>query len=264
MKKISKILVAFIFIATVSLFGASVLAANVGDVIGYAQPTDIVATINGYQLESYNVNGLTYICVEDLRHYGFNVNFDMATKTLAFSRSGEYTDIAPHHTNPDFMKIGTNQGWKNILYTDIVTYANNEYVASSNINGKTIINFNELSRFGNVAYDNDKREISLVMDNANYNGIAELASFLHDNSEYNGDWVVHYRAKGGILMIIGTARKYMNETQRNNFINNVIPKDKEDAEQLLNKLEDIDYYPSALYVEYKNTDGTIITSYTIN
>lgn len=266
MKKTSKKLMTLtmVIITVISLFTVPCGAANVGDVIGYAQPTDIVATINGYQLESYNVNGLTYICVEDLRYYGFNVTFDMNTKTLAFSRSSEPTTIDPQHTNPDFYAIGTNQGFKNILYTDIVTYANNEYVASSNINGKTIVNFNELSRFGSVAYDNDKREISLVIENVNRNDIAELASLLHDNSKYNSDWVVHYRAKGDILMIIGTSREYMNESQRNNFINIVIPKDKEDGEQLLSTLEDIDYYPSALYVEYKNSDGTIITSYTIN
>ena len=140
MKKTSKKLMTLtmVIITVISLFTVPCGAANVGDVIGYAQPTDIVATINGYQLESYNVNGLTYICVEDLRYYGFNVTFDMNTKTLAFSRSSEPTTIDPQHTNPDFYAIGTNQGFKNTLYTDIVTYANNEYVTSSNINGKTI------------------------------------------------------------------------------------------------------------------------------
>ena len=153
MKKSISLLIALIMI--VSLVPMGVSAANVGDVTGYAQPTDIVAMINGYQLESYNVNGLTYIVAEDLRYYGFDVYFDDTTRTLSVNRNYNLSTIDPQRTNPNFWNAA-NATKTNILYTDIVTYVNNEYVASSNINGKTIINFNELARFGEVSYKKDR------------------------------------------------------------------------------------------------------------
>ena len=166
MKKSFLIILALIL--SVSLFPMTTLAANIGDVIGYAQPTDIIATINGYKIESYNVNDLTYICVEDLRYYGFDVYYDNATRSLSFGRSSS-TSISPNTTNPKYSSIGSNSQRRPILYTDIVTYANGIYTPASNINGQTIINFNSLSQFGAVSYDNNKREISLVINGLNFN-----------------------------------------------------------------------------------------------
>ncbi|MBR1969384.1 MAG: hypothetical protein IKA17_03410 [Clostridia bacterium] len=265
MNKTSKKLITLILliVAAISLFALPAQAARVGDVVGKAQPTDIVATINGYQLESYNVNGLTYICVEDLRYYGFDVYFDMYSKTLSLTRGYDYTTIDPQRTNPDFYTIGTSKSWKNILYTDIATYVNNEYVASSNINGKTIINFNELSRFGTVLYDNDRREISLAIDNANYNSIASVADRLQSNISYNSDWKILFRAKGDILVVIGTSRHYFNSKVNNNFWSEIVPSDKADFKEVLDILKSQGEAISSIYVEYKNTDGTTITSFQV-
>lgn len=248
-----------------SLFTVTAGAANVGDVVGYSQPTDIVATINGYQLESYNVDGYTYICVEDLQYYGFDVRFDFNAKTLSFSRNDEITVIDPQNTNPKFWSIGSNQNHNNILYTDIITYANEEYVAGCNINGQTLINFNELQRFGAVSYDNDRREISLVMDDVNYNLLAKFASIMTDetNKEYSSDWKILYRAKGDVFVLIGTSRSYCDEEEKYNFITDAIPEDKNNAKKLLNTIKEYEIPISSVYVEYRNNDGSLITAYQV-
>lgn len=266
MIRFSKRLIALIsaIIMTVSLFSVGVSAANVGDVIGYAQPTDIIATINGYQLQSYNVNDYTYICVEDLRYYGFDVSFDANNKTLNLSRNNDITSIDPQNTDPDFWSIGAVKYRINILYTDIATYADGEYIEGSNINGRTIINFDELGRFGEVSYDNGKREISLVMDGVDYNPTALLADTLYETAEYNEVWEPLFRAKGDVLMFILTARFYLNADDRDYLITEIIPEEKQEAIEILDFFRSENIPVSSVYCEYKNSDGTYITSFQID
>ncbi len=259
MKKYLSLVLAIVL--AMALVPNVVLAARVGDTIGYAQPTDIVATINGFQLESYNVDGHTYICVEDLRYYGFDVYYDNYSRSLSFSRNYGVSYIDPQNTNPNFWSIGSNNTKKKILYTDIVTYANGNYVAAANINGKTIINFNSLAAFGTVSYNNDYRKISLVMDDVNYNLVDVYADFLNENNGYNEGWKTIWRAKGNLLMLIGTARSYMNKDERNAYIKNKFPSDKSDMDAIRNNALSIGVPVSSVYIEARNTDGTVIASY---
>lgn len=258
-KSISLLLVLIMMIALVPM-GA--FAARVGDVVGYAQPTDIVALINGYQLESYNVNGLTYIVAEDLRYYGFDVYFDSASRTLSITRNYNVTAIDPQRTNPNFWAPASTKK-TNILYTDIVTYVNNEYVASSNINGKTIINFNELARFGSVNYDNSRREITLTLDGVESNVIAKLAVAFQ--AEYhNDDWTCLARAKGDLLILYFTSKRYMTREDMNFYIENKIPQDKIDIREMLDALMAEGIPLSSIYVEARNYNGTAFSSFQLN
>jgi len=239
------------------------MAARVGDVVGYAQPTDIVATINGYQLESYNVDGYTYICVEDLRYYGFDVYYDNYSRTLSVSRNGA-TYIDPQNTNPNFWSIGSNNSKRKILYTDITTYVNGSYVSSCNINGQTIIQFDHLRAFGAVNYDNNIREISLTMDYMNYNPIAIEAASLNENFDFNTGWKGIWRAKGNLLIVIATATSYMNKSEVNDYVNNHFINDKNGVIDLYNYYVQYNFPVSSIYVEVRNSDGTKIASYQTN
>ena len=224
---------------------------------------DIIATINGFQIESYNMNGLTYICVEDLRYYGFDVYYDNSTRTLSLNRNYNVNTIDPQNTNPNFWNIGSNNKRLNVLYTDIVTYADNNYVASSNVGGKTIINFNELSRFGTVNYDNSKREISLILWEVNSNPISYVAEFLQENIPYTSDWSIRVRAKGDVLMVTATTRIYANFSDIIHIKTNLVPADKADFSKFLDLLRSKGYAVSSFYVEYRNNNGSYITSFQI-
>lgn len=166
--------ITMILVLMVAFGAVNAGAYEIGDVINYAQPTNIAALINGYQMMSFNVDGFTYIVVEDLRHYGFTVTYNNDTRTLSVEQTGNVSAISPHTTNPRFWEIGSNKTRKNILYTDIVTYVAGQYVTSYNIDGQTIIRFDELSRFGQVSYDNAIREISLNVSGVEHNIIATL------------------------------------------------------------------------------------------
>lgn len=263
MKKTTKKLIALFctLVMTLCFITISANAAKVGDVIGYAQPTNIVATINGYQLESYNVDGYTYICVEDLRYYGFNVSYDNDSRSLYVNRDNTVTEIDPQNSNPNFWNIGNNQKKQNILHTDISTYVNGGYIPSCNINGQTIICFDNLSTFGTVSYDNDTREISLLIEDMTFNIIAEFAALLNEGIEYNSDWSLIFRAKGDLLMLLGTARNYMSPDEADYYANNQFYRDKSDAQEIHKIALENGIPVSSVYVEARNSDGSWIASY---
>lgn len=167
MKKFISLIIAAVML--MSAFSLTVGAYRIGDVVGYALTTDIAATINGYDIPSYNVSGHTYIVVEDLRYYGFSVYYDNASRSLSVSRDYSQEYVSKVYEKPYVSpgKIGARE--HKLLYTDIVTYLDGNYVPSSNINGQTIIRFDALSVYGGVSYDNNKREISLGIAGLNYN-----------------------------------------------------------------------------------------------
>lgn len=136
---------------------------RVGDVIGSALKTDIVASVNGHQIPSYNVDGYTYIVAEDLRYYGFSVIYDNASRSLSISRDYSQSWVSKNYTKP---YVSPNQvGIKehNLLYTDITTYLDGNYTPSYNINGQTIIRFDSLGAYGNVGYNNYSRQMTLTI-----------------------------------------------------------------------------------------------------
>lgn len=147
----------------------SVSAYKIGDTVGYALTTDIVATINGYHIPSYNVDGYTYIVVEDLRYYGFAVNYDNSTRSLSVSRDYSQSWVSKTYVKPYVSLSSVGNRAHALLYTDIKTYLDGYYTHSYNINGQTIIRFDSLGSYGGVSYDNNKREISLGLSGLNYN-----------------------------------------------------------------------------------------------
>ena len=79
--KLMKWIVAISFITLISMCSVLVKAEDftipesaLGDVIGHVYATDILATVNGVPIPSYNIGDKTAIAVEDLRYYGFEVS----------------------------------------------------------------------------------------------------------------------------------------------------------------------------------------------
>lgn len=158
----------------------SVNAYRIGDVVGKTLYTDIVAQINGYDIPSYNVDGYTYIVAEDLKNYGFYVNWSPSTRTLAVSRNYSVSKIGATYVKPiiDFIMFGEVSD--NILYTDIKTYVNNYYTQSYNIGGRTIIRFDSLEQFGSVVWNAAERKISLTLSGIpQKNNTSVVGQYLH-------------------------------------------------------------------------------------
>lgn len=127
--------------------------------------TDIVTFIDMRPIASYNINNSTYIAAEDLQGYGFSVQWDGENRSLTVTRSPD------PNANYAFMpKEGINVLKKDCVIgkrlftvypTDIRTVVGGDPVSAYNINGKTLINVNELERFGYISWNGNKRKIDV-------------------------------------------------------------------------------------------------------
>jgi len=141
--------------------------AAVGDVVGQALHTDIVAYINHYALPSYAANGKSCIVAEDLRNFGFDVIWDGSARTLSITRNSNTTvkEMTVNKNEP------SGKFFSNILETDIKVYANGQRVTSYALNGYTMIPIEDLTMFGAVYWVPEERAIKLWVD-----GVEQRAS----------------------------------------------------------------------------------------
>ncbi len=157
-KRFSTFILSLFFIASTFISASSALAKT-PTVIGAALSTDIVACLNGCDIRSFNVGGYTMIIAEDLTGFGFDVKWDGDTRTLRIHGmpDGQYIESVSYYPGTPSMKIGEKMF--DVYSTDIVTFIEDVPVQSFNIGGYTVINFEELSRYGKCIYDNGARKL---------------------------------------------------------------------------------------------------------
>jgi len=157
-KKISMLLSV---ILCVSMFTITGVSAKNGDVIGHTVYTDIVAYINHYPIQSYNMDGYTVVIAEDLANYGFNVSWNADSKRINITRNSSATAITPYGTLYQTRPSQVGKKAEDVLSTDITAYVNGSYVNSYNVGGKTVIRFEDLSPYGEVDWVPDVRAIKM-------------------------------------------------------------------------------------------------------
>ena len=137
-------------------------ALRIGDVVGQVLYTDIVAKIDGHPIRAYNVADHMCVVAEDLRAYGFDVTWygDERLLTVAPSKTADPASFPAYVPEPPKGKIGAPAF--PILYTDIVTWVDGREVESFNIDGQTVIYFQDLRKSGVVHYDNAVRTTSFT------------------------------------------------------------------------------------------------------
>lgn len=159
MKKI----VSFLLILCMCTSSMSVYAKN-GDILTYSKATDIVAYINHYAIESYNINGITCVGAEDLGNFGFTVEWNPDNRSLYIARNPWVNEITqysiPYETDPKTLGMDTIP----VLETDITTYVNGMPATSYNIGGKTVVEFDSLATFGKVEWNPDFRALKLWVE----------------------------------------------------------------------------------------------------
>lgn len=131
---------------------------KVGTIVNKVISTDIKTYINGYEIPSMNINGHTSIVVENLRNYGFDVIWSPVDRSLVIKEK-QSKKIKPISIKKNNSKIGQKVG--NVLYTDIKTYIKDSEIKSFNIDGYTVIFIDELKKFGDIEWNEEKREVRL-------------------------------------------------------------------------------------------------------
>lgn len=147
--------------------------AKNGDVIGYTKYSDIGAYINHYPITSYNINGYTSVVAEDLRNYGFNVEWNEEERSLRITRNSTANQITPYGT---VYKYSAKAGQNAFPYleSDITTYVNGQKVDSFNINGSICIYMNALAPYGDVAWVPEVRAVKIWIDGLPINSYIPL------------------------------------------------------------------------------------------
>ncbi len=137
--------------------GLTVTAAALrsGDIVGYVLSTDIRAFIDGMEIPAYNIGGKLGVVAEDLRGYGFTVDWNDVEYTLSITRNPN-APLAPIPVEPA-SDVPIGKEILPVLHTEIVTDIEGTVIESFNIDGRTIVYFSALSVFGSHLYDNGSR-----------------------------------------------------------------------------------------------------------
>jgi len=119
-----------------------------GQIMGEVQYSDIVAYINEYPVKSYNIDGNTWICVEDLADYGFDVEWDAEMKTLIFGYNSDKEITADYVPDTQYSEMyALYSSVKLITYIDENLWYFDQISEYYNIGGKTIINADVLAEY---------------------------------------------------------------------------------------------------------------------
>ena len=122
-------------------------------VLGDVLYTDIKAYIDNRPIRSYNINNNTYIVVEDLLQYGFNVQWDGTARTLTVGmlRTAHPIQYTASYTHPVVSQPNGAIAMP-YYYTDITTWIGSTQVTGFNIGGFTCICMDDLAAFFSTGY----------------------------------------------------------------------------------------------------------------
>jgi hypothetical protein len=132
-----------------------------GSVLGDILHSDIVAYINGHAIPTSIGDGMTLVAAEDLRNYGFDVNWNGATRSLHIERNASLP-FSPLPVQTSTQPVGTFK--QHYFHTDIRTYISGVLVESFAVEGETLLNFELLARYGNLTWDGAARALRLTLN----------------------------------------------------------------------------------------------------
>lgn len=162
------------------LIGTAAMAANTvyADVIGEVLSTDITAYIDEQPIESFNINDYTYVIAEDLRGYGFDVDWNGEARTLSINRNraADRNFMPMEKVNIKKSDVEMRKHAYDVYSTDIVTYLGGEVVNAYNVDGQTLIMIDELQKYGIFDYNDETRSVKIDMagfDEENFPDMSE-------------------------------------------------------------------------------------------
>ena len=203
MKRIISLLLIFMLSAAPNVFA-------IGEITGTVRNTDIRAYVKGKPIKSFNVDNWTCIVAEDLSNYDFEVFWLPNERELHVNALWNYD--SPRFglsTGYDFDEntkpVGSIAGY--VYATDIKTYVNGKQVTAFNIGGQTLIYIDDLMSFGNVIWNEEKREISFIRSYPYTlklsNGKLNTARHDEDSTETISNISVEYNNNNGEKEITG-------------------------------------------------------------
>ena len=131
--------------AILFVFGISAHAAS-GDIAGKYYSTDIITTLNGYEIDSINIGGQTLIKAEDMKYFSFGVLWDNDARALSVYETAHPENGAPPTVKKSNYPSGMVLG--DYYETDIVTTLDGHEITAYNTGGITYIWAEKMRDFG--------------------------------------------------------------------------------------------------------------------
>lgn len=170
-----------ICILALMLFAAMpVLGAEVTDRV---VSTNIGTVIDGAAMRTYHVNDRTFVVAEELRGYGFDVEYNDAERRLTITQNpyAPRTILPKAEVNIDKSSIIENEWRSDVYATDISVYLSGERIEAYAIDGQMVIPIRALEPYAYVDYDDSKRLVT----------VSALKHYIDQKREAGSPYVTH-------------------------------------------------------------------------
>ena len=131
-----------LIITTLFFLLAITCSAKNGDITGTIYSTDILATVNGTPVESFNIGGKTAIILEDLTKLGAEASYDNSLRTLLMNM----IHINPNPVMAEVQRGTVGKVLGNLYESDIVTYYNGIPLQTFSLNGRMAAVLEEIGK----------------------------------------------------------------------------------------------------------------------
>ncbi len=116
----------------------------------YAEISEYEVYIDYTPIDSYIINNLTYIKVEELTNYGFTVEFDEASQSYNVSRIKFATPIYTREMWKEEISMKTDGKTES---SNVKVYLDGQLANSYCVSEKILVQFDELQKYGEVVWD---------------------------------------------------------------------------------------------------------------
>lgn len=122
--------------------------------------TDIIAYINNYAIPTYVAKDKVCIVAEDLRNFGFNVDWIEKDNRLNI-----YRNNSEQISEMNFSKLFENgTEYCDCIPSDIEVFVSDTHVQGYSFNGNTLIPIETLNIYGNIEWDSNGKSVSLELN----------------------------------------------------------------------------------------------------
>lgn len=157
-----------------------VLGAEVTDRV---VSTNIGTVIDGAAMRTYHVNDRTFVVAEELRGYGFDVDYNDTERRLTITQNpyAPRTILPEAEVNIAKSDIIENEWRSDVYATDISVYLSGEQIEAYAIDGQMVIPIRALEPYAYVDYDDSKRLVT----------VSALKHYLDQRREAGSPYVTH-------------------------------------------------------------------------
>lgn len=156
---IKKVFSAFATVFVIAIGCSAGVSADA--VIGDLYRTDTFAYIDTQLIPVYSYNNLPYVVAEDLEGYGFDVKWNQSEQTL-YLNYNEYKNYYPYERSDYYskkIKVGK------VYDSGVKVKLDGNTITSYSLDGRMLIGFDELWRYGKVNWYPESKVISATTRN---------------------------------------------------------------------------------------------------